>query len=573
MNHAANKRTWLKLSAWILCLADFQASLPQARPPASSFFLVDAANSVGLNFKQNNFATSEKYPFETLGGAVAVLDYNNDGAQDLLFLNGSPSPTHLKMDPRSLNRLYRNTGKGTFVDVTQTSGLSGAGKKGYPQGVATGDYDNDGFTDVYITNFGDNILYHNNRDGTFSDVTQSAGVAMRDYPFKASACWVDVDNDGLLDLFVTRYFRWNFKDNGGDYCGEKKPGWRTYCAPDVFKPLPNALFKNNGNGTFTDVSEKAGLNKSQGKGMGVAIADYDNDGRMDIFVANDKTPNFLYHNEGNGAFKEVALRAGVSANDSGVMVSGMGCDFKDYNNDGLPDIFYTVLIRQSFTLFVNQGKGFFQDFTFPSNLGVLTSRHSGWSSKFLDLDNDGWKDLVTAGSHVIDNIQLFEPDTPYKESCFYYRNLGNGKFEDLSRGMGPDFQTVGAFRGLAAGDFNNDGSLEVVTSRLGDMPVFFRKKGEPPNHWLLVQLRGTRSNRDAIGAKIKLTLGSSQSLYEHVTTANGIYSACDKRVHFGLGRETRIVSLEIRWPSGTLQRLENVKPNQLMTIREPDQEE
>jgi hypothetical protein len=552
---------------WVICLCYFQ--LPSVPARTESFFLADISGPAGLTFRQNNFATSEKYPFETLGGAVAIFDYDNDGAPDLLLLNGSPSPEHLKTDPQSSNRLYRNTGKGSFADVTQGSGLDGTGKKSYPQGVAVGDYDNDGFSDVYVTSYGDNILYHNNGDGTFSDVTARAGVAMSRHPFKASACWVDVDNDGLLDLFVTHYFQWTFKDNSGDYCGEKKPGYRTYCTPDVFKPLPNVLFKNNGNGTFSDISEKAGLSKSLGKGMGIAIADYDNDGRMDIFVANDKTPNFLYRNEGQGIFKEVAMQAGVFANENGAMVSGMGCDFKDYNNDGLPDIFYTVLIKESFTLFLNQGKGLFQDATFPSTLGVISSRHSGWSAKFLDLDNDGWKDLVIAGSHVIDNIELYEPEARYKEPCFYYRNLGNGKFQDLSKEMGPDFQVVGAFRGLASGDFDNDGSLEVVVSRLNDAPVLFKKKGGSANHWLLVQLRGTRSNRDGIGAKLKLTTAAGRSLFEHVTTANGIYSASDKRVHFGLATETKIASLEIYWPSGIFQKMENIRADQLLIVTEP----
>lgn len=551
-----------------LCAGVTGSSQDKAAPP-EAFTLTNVAAAAGLVFKQHNYATDLKYPFETLGGAVAVLDYDNDGALDILFLNGTPSPEHLKSDPRSWNRLYRNTGKGAFVDVTEQSGLSGAGKKGYPQGVAVGDYDNDGFVDVYVTNFGDNILYRNNGNRTFTDVTAKAGVAMSAHPFKASASWVDVDQDGLLDLFVTQYFQWTFKDNSDDYCGDKKPGHRTYCTPDVFKPAANVLFRNNGNGTFTDVSEKAGLHKSLGKGMGVAIADYDHDGRMDIFVANDKTPNFLYHNEGGGVLKEVALPAGVFANENGVMVSGMGCDFKDYNNDGLPDIFYTVLIKESFTLFTNLGKGLFQDHTFPSNLGVMTTPHSGWSAKFMDLDNDGWKDLLVAGSHVIDNVELYDANARYKEPCFYYRNLGNGKFADLSKAMGPDFQVAGAFRGLASGDFDNDGSLEVVASRLNDTPVLYKKQGGRTNHWLMVQLQGTKSNRDAIGAKLKLTLGSGANLYEHVTTANGIYSASDKRVHFGLGRETRISFLEITWPSGTVQRVEKPKADQLLLVTEP----
>jgi len=292
-------RAFLLRASAALCLCAFFAAVAAERGKSPEPFLFEnMAERAGIKFRQINFATGYKYPFETLGGAVTALDYNNDGWVDLLFLNGAPSPGHVRTDPASFNCLYRNNGDGTFTDVTETSGLSGRGIKGYPQGVAVGDYDNDRFADIYVTSYGDCVLYHNNGDGTFTDVTAKAGVAMTRHPFKASACWLDADNDGKLDLFVTHYFQWTFEENSDDYCGMNKPGYRTYCTPDVFKPLPNVLFRNNGDGTFTDISELAGLNKSLGKGMGVAIADYDNDGRMDIFVTNDKMPNFLYHNEG-----------------------------------------------------------------------------------------------------------------------------------------------------------------------------------------------------------------------------------------------------------------------------------
>jgi hypothetical protein len=539
--------------------------------PLTSFVVEDIASRAGLNFKENNFATDTKYPFETMGGAVAALDFNNDGYLDLLFLNGAPSPSHLRTNSDSFNRLYKNNGPSlTFTDVTESSGLSGKGIPGYPQGVAVGDYDNDGFVDVYVTNFGDNVLYHNNGDGTFTDVTAKAGVAMSGHPFKASACWLDVDNNGLLDLFVARYFDWTFKEHADYYCGDRKPGFRTYCRPDVFKGLPNVLFRNNGDGTFTDVSAESGIGKYLGKGMGVAVADYDNDGWMDILVVNDKAPNFLYHNKGRGVFEEVAINAGVWANESGQFVSGMGCDFKDMNNDGLPDIFYTDLITETFTLFVNRGNGIFEDRTFPSRLGSLTSAHSGWSTKFMDWDNDSWKDILAAGSHVLDNSELYNRRALYKEPCFFYHNLGNGQFEDVSKNLGPDFQVAGAYRGLAVGDFDNDGSLEAAFSRLNDTCVFYKKKGEPAGNWLLLSLRGTRSNRDAIGARVELTLPSGLRLYEHVSTANGIYSASDKRVHFGLGKESMVPSLQITWPSGIVQRLEYVKADQILKITEPE---
>jgi hypothetical protein len=393
---------------------------------------------------------------------------------------------------------------------------------------------------------------------------------MHGHPFKASACWIDFDNDGWLDLFVTHYFEWTFEKNADDYCGQRKQGYRAYCRPGEFKPLPNVLFKNNHDGTFTDVSEEAGLNRYLGKGMGVAIADYDNDGWMDIFVTNDIMPNFLYHNEGNGTFREVAARAGVYANENGVLVSGMGCDFRDFDNDGLPDVFYTDLITETFTLFRNLGKGFFADVSFPSNVGLFSSSHSGWSTKFMDWDNDGWKDILSAGSHVLDNAQLSNPVARYKEPCYFYRNLGNGKFEDLSRSLGPDFELAGANRGLAVGDFDNDGSLEAAVCRLNDTPLFFKKTGTSTGNWILLQLRGTRSNRDGIGAKVQVTLSSGLKQYDHVSTANGIYSASDKRLHFGLGTETLVKTLEISWPSGVKQTLENVKGNQLLVITEPE---
>jgi enediyne biosynthesis protein E4 len=536
----------------------------------SNFEVENFAASAGLNFKQNNFATESKYPFETMGGAVAAFDYNNDGLPDLLFLNGAPSPDHVRSDPASFNRLYKNLGNCRFQDVTDASGLSGKGVKGYPQGIAVGDYDNDGFEDVLITNFGNTLLYHNTGSGTFIDVTSWAGVSMPGAPFKASAAWIDIDNDGWLDLFVTRYFQWTMEENQSTYCGEHKPGFRTYCRPQTFQPLPNALFRNNHDGTFTDVSESSGIDRCLGKGMGVAIADYDNDGWMDIFVTNDIMPNFLFHNERNGTFKEVAASAGVYTNENGLPVSGMGCDFRDYNNDGLPDIFYTDLHSESFTLFLNIGKGLFQDHTFPSNLGQFSSAHSGWSTRFMDWDNDGWKDILAAGSHVLDNSELYNPRAHYQEPCFFYRHLGNGKFQDLSSQLGSDFQASGANRGLAVADFDNDGQLEVAVNRLNNTPLLFKKRGNSSGNWLLIQLRGTRSNRDAIGAKVRLILASGLSQYDHVSTANGIYSASDKRLHFGLGKEMEVKELEISWPSGTVQKLSGTKSNQVLRIVEPE---
>jgi hypothetical protein len=570
MSAGCSSGTWHMRATASLCLATLSSpALLLAASARPSFVLVNEAQRRGVRFVQNNFATDMKYPFETLGGAVAALDYNNDGWVDLLFLNGAPSPGHLRTDPASANRLFKNTGNGVFVDVTEESGLSGLGLKGYPQGVAIGDYDNDGYVDILVTNYGDNVLYHNDGNGHFTDVTAKAGVAMKGPPLKASAAWLDFDNDGYLDLVVTRYFDWSFEHNSDTYCGERKPGHRIYCDPDVFKPLPSALFHNNGDGTFTDVSEQSGFSQSLGKGMGVAIADYNGDGRMDVFVTNDKMPHFLYRNDGSGKFTEVGLAAGVSANDTGAMVSGMGCDSKDVDNDGWPDIFLTDLITNAFTLFMNQGKGFFLDRTFPSAIGPFSVAHSGWSNKILDIDNDGWKDVFIAGSHVVDNVDLYNASAHYKEGCFLYRNLGQGRFEDLSSSVGPDLSVAGAWRGVAVADFDNDGNQEIAVSQLNGPAAFFVRHGGPANNWMLLDLKGTKSNRDGIGARVKLALASGRALYEHVTTANGIYSASDKRVHFGLGAETHVSYLEISWPSGIVQRIESPAINQVLRVVEP----
>jgi hypothetical protein len=541
-------------------------SAPPAPPPP--FVLVNEAEARGVHFVQKNFATEFKYPFETLGGAVAALDYDRDGLVDLLFLNGAPSPEHVRSDPASFNRLFRNTGKGQFVDVTLESGLSGAGIKGYPQGVAVGDYDNDGYPDVLVTNYGENVLYHNDGHGHFTDVTAKAGVAMPRHPLKASAAWLDYDNDGWLDLFVTHYFEWTLAEHKDVWCGRQQGGHRIYCDPDVFKPLPNALFRNNHDGTFTDVSQQVGLNQSLGKGMGIAVADYDGDGRVDVFVTNDRMPHFLFHNEADGKFRQVAFEAGVAANESGTVVSGMGCDFEDFDDDGRPDIFLSDLVRDVFTLFVNQGKGLFVDRTFPSGVGSASLAHSGWSVKMLDIDNDGRKDLFVAGSHVVDNVELYSPGAKYKEGCFLYRNVGEGRIEDLSERVGPDLQVAGAWRGVAVADLDNDGTLEVAVNQLNGPAALLVKKGGAPNNWIVLDLEGTKSNRDAIGARVRLVQPSGRTLHAHVSTANGIYSASDKRVQLGLGAEPSIAYVEITWPSGIVQRVEQPAINRVLHVVE-----
>ncbi|MFN8094463.1 MAG: CRTAC1 family protein [Vicinamibacteria bacterium] len=558
----------LRPLALLAALAVPLAPAAPAPPPAAPLRIVDEAKARGVTFVQRNHATEFKYPFETLGGAVAALDYDADGRIDLLFLNGAPSPGHVRTDPATFNRLYRNAGGGRFEDATAGSGLSGEGLKGYPQGVAVGDYDNDGYPDVFVTSYGDNVLYHNDGNGRFSDVTARAGVAMPRHPLKASAAFLDYDNDGWLDLFVTHYFEWSVEKQGDVWCGHREKGHRIYCDPDVFEPLPNALLRNNGDGTFTDVSARVGLDRYAGKGMGVAVADYDGDGRVDVFVTNDRSPHFLYRNGADGRFTETAFFAGVAANESGTMVSGMGCDFEDIDGDGRPDVFLTDLVRDVFTLFVNQGDGTFVDRTFPSGLGEATMGHSGWSTRILDLDLDGWKDIFVAGSHVVDNVSLYNPSSKYEEGCFYFRNRGDGRFEDATPTVGPDLSKQGAWRGLAVADYDGDGSLEMAVSRLNGGAALFAARGGPPRHWLVVDLRGTRSNRDGIGARVRAVLASGRTLHAHATTAHGIYSASDRRVHFGLGTDD-VARLEVDWPSGARQRIDRPGVDRVLRVEEP----
>ena len=430
-----------------------------------------------MRFVQKNFATDMKYPFETLGGAVAALDYDNDGRVDLLFLNGAPSPEHVRTDPATFNRLFRNTGGGRFVDVTLESGLSGAGIKGYPQGVAVGDYDNDGHVDVLVTNYGDNVLYHNEGNGRFTDVTARAGVAMPRYPLKASAAFLDFDNDGWLDLFVTHYFQWTLAENADDWCGRREKGHRIYCDPDVFKPLPNALLRNNRDGTFTDVSDRGRPRSAPREG----------DGRRRRRLRRGRADGRLRHQR-PGAALPVPQRRGREAVGGGLR--GRGGRQRDGRHglghglrlQGLrrrrlarhlpdrPDAGHLHAVR-------NQGKGFFLDRTFPSGIGGASAGHSGWSTKLLDLDNDGAKDIFVAGSHVVDNVALYSPGAKYEEGCFLYRNTGQGRIEDLSANVGPDLTTPGAWRGVAVADLDNDGTLEVAVSRLNGHSRPLREEG------------------------------------------------------------------------------------------------
>jgi len=534
--------------------------------PHRGFENVAAASGVG--FRHRASKTSQKYLPETMGGGVAMLDYNNDGLLDLFFVNGAaltdPMPKGAKpdkSDPSYWNRLYRNNGDGTFTDVTAQAGVRG---EGYGMGVAVGDFDNDGWPDLYVTNLGRNNLYRNNRDGTFTDVTEKAGVSGSGW--SVSACFVDYDRDGWLDLIVTRYLDWDFDRNV--FCGEKRPGYRAYCHPNEFAPTTHLVFHNNGDGTFSDVSKKCGIGAVPSKGLGIAIGDFDLDGWPDIVIANDSWPQQLFRNNRNGTFTESAVQTGMAFDEDGKTFAGMGVDFADYDNDGWPDVFVNALASQRYALFRNSKGKSFDYVSGDTGIARATVSHSGWGTALVDYDNDGWKDLLVAQGHVMDNIELTQPSAKYREPMLIMRNR-KGTFEDVSASGGDVFRTAFAARGAAFGDLNNDGWIDVAVNCNDGPAVVLMNRGGNGNHWVLIKTIGARSNRDGIGAGIRLVSASGDEQRAFVSAAGSYASSNDKRVHFGLGSSAHIRLIEVTWPSGIVQRLENIEGDRVLTIREP----
>jgi hypothetical protein len=516
----------------------------------------------GIGFVLNNCATPQKHQIETMMAGVAAFDYDNDGWLDLYFANGASLPEFDKSDPKFFNRLYRNKGNGMFEDVTLKTGVRG---KGYSMGVATGDYDNDGNVDLYVTGVNHNQLFRNNGDGTFTDVTERAGIAAV-HPkygktYAVSAGWLDYDNDGWLDLLVVNYLNWDLRT--APPC--KSKGIRAYCNPNSFAGQPNMLFRNKRDGTFTDVSEAAGIGRHIGKGMGAAFADYNGDGLTDIFVANDTFRNFLFTNKGDGTFEEGGILAGVAFNENGKSIAGMGADFRDVDNDGRPDIFVTAMVGDTFPLYRNMGNSF-DDVTSSAGIALPTIRMTAWGNGVYDFDNDGLKDLFTANGAILDNSMEID-NLPYELPNSLLRNEGNCTFTDVSRQAGKSFTSPLAHRGAAFGDFNNDGRIDIVTTGLNAKPELFINRTANNHHWLIVRLIGKKSNRDGLGAKLKLTAGKVVQ-YNHATTSVGYSSSSDKRAHFGLGSESKVASLEIIWPGGAKQTLADIKADQVVTVNE-----
>jgi len=511
-----------------------------------------------IAFKHDNAATAQRYLIETMGSGAAWIDYDNDGFLDLYLVNSAATKAYKPAQPLR-SALYHSNGDGTFTDVTAKAGVAAVDLFG--MGVAVGDYDNDGFEDLYVVGYGRSILYHNNGNGTFTDVTAKAGVANVG-KWGSSAAWFDYDRDGKLDLIVANYV--DFMPEGNLICiNEGRPA---YCHPNKYHGQIPTLFHNEGNGVFTDVSRVSKLGLKPGNGLGVVCFDYNGDGWTDVFLANDSMDNFLYRNKGDGTFEEVGIEAGVALGEDGKPEAGMGTDAADYDRDGLPDLFVTHLDLEYNRLYHNEGNGFFSDATFASKLGAGTFRMSGFGTRFIDYDNDGWRDLFIVNGHVLDNIRYFHGGTEYAEPKKVYRNVG-GTFQDVTKQLGPDLADPRVSRAAAFADYDNDGDMDVLVTNSGDRPQLLRNDGGNRNHWLEVRLIGTRSNRDGIGAKVKIVSdGISQS--DEAKGGMSYQAAHDPRLHFGLGNATRITALNVIWPSGTVTKLTNIPADQCITIKE-----
>jgi enediyne biosynthesis protein E4 len=565
MNHPTSHHRLVSLTAWLLIA--LVAREMRTQPPthnAAGLSFENRQPQSGVDFVLNNGTTVDKPIIDSIPGGVALLDYDNDGFLDIFFANGARIPSLSKEGPSFYNRLYHNNHDGTFTDVTEKAGLSGTG---YSIGVAAADFDNDGWTDLYVTGINHNMLYRNNHDGTFTDVTEKAGVSGVNSEGKkllsVSAAWIDYDNDGRLDLFVTNYLDWSPETS--KVCG--LPGKRLSCPPSLYVGEPNILYHNNGDGTFTDVSKSTGIADQIGKGMGVALADYDADGWMDIFVANDNQRNFLFKNRQGKGFDEVGVEAGVAYTEDGIPVSSMGVDFRDYRNDGRPGIFITALGGETFPLYRNEGNDLFSMETYPANIGFSTYKMSGWGAGIVDLNNDGYKDLFSANSHVSENADI-DPQQHYLQRNAIFENMKDNTFQDVSVHAGPGLSLRAAHRGAAFGDLNNDGKVDIVVSVIAGHAELLYNTTANGNHWLLIQTIGTKSNRDGIGTQIKLTSQSGSVQFNQVTTAGSYASSSDKRVHFGLGADTLVKEITLRWPSGTVQTLHNVKADQILKVTE-----
>jgi enediyne biosynthesis protein E4 len=549
---------------FMFCLGVGLSQAPTSAPPPAAIRFEEIAAKAGLRFQLRNGASGQFHQLELTAGGVAVLDYNNDGCTDIFFTNGASLPSLRKTGPEYYNRLFRNNCDMTFTDVTAEAGLAG---EGYSIAVSIGDFDNDGFADIFVAGVKGNHLYRNLGNGRFADVTGKAGLGGKDAKFGSmwavSAGWLDYDNDGWLDLFVSNYVVWDSAT--APRCGT--PQQPFYCHPRAYDGLPGQLFHNNHDGTFSDVSQASGIGRHIGKGMGVAFGDIDGDGLTDIFVANDSVRNFLFHNRGDGTFEEIGLEDGVALRDDGFAIAGMGADFRDYDNDGKPDLLVSGILNDSFQLFRNLGgsKGFDDD---AQRTGVTmgTRQFTGWGLGMYDFDNDGWKDLFFALSHLSQLDRYLGRDSALPNHVF--RNRGGKKFEDVSAGAGPEFQKAGMHRGVAFADFDNDGRIDAVVTVENAPAKLFHNITGGDSHWLAIRLKGRRANRQGLGAVVHVHLADGRDLYNEATTAVGYASSSEGLVRFGLGSSREAEGIEIRWPGGTVQRMANIPADRIVDVVE-----
>ncbi len=550
--------TFFFYEPFFVCFLLLLISSPASATPPK---FTSVTKEAGIHFKHHDGARGQRYFIEPLGGGAAFLDYNNDKFQDIYFVNGADLSLlpkgRLDRDEPPRNALYRNNGDGTFTDVARAAGVADIG---YGMGCAVGDYNNDGFPDLYVTNFGANIFFRNNGDGTFTDVTTETGTG--DTRWGTSCAFVDYDNDSFLDLYVTNYVKYTIESD--QICMNK--GVRVYCDPRLYEGELDILYHNNGDGTFTDVTEFASFSGATGRGLALAWGDYDDDSDMDVYIANDADQNFLYRNDGDGTFTDVSLTAGVGFSEDGEPENGMGVDFGDYDNDGRLDLIVTNFQGQTNTLYHNEGHGLFSEVSYASKIGTMSLPYLAWGVSFCDYDNDGYQDLFVANGHLDENVQAFNPTGFYQQPNLLFRNNRDGTFDEVGVNSGFGIRLEKVSRGFAYSDYDNDGDLDLLVTNLRGSPDLLENRGGQ-NTWLTLKLVGTRSNRDAIGARVKVTTGNLIQIRE-VRSGSSYLSQNDMRLHFGLGKHRRIDSIEFRWPSGLQERLEEVEVNQALTLVE-----
>ena len=553
------------ISLYLLILVAVFAPSVTAAPAGSdtSIQFVDVTQEAGIHWKHTDGRSGQKYFMETLGSGAAFFDYDADGDADLYFVNGAPLPGY-GTEEIPTNRLYQNNGDGTFTDVTE---IAGVGDTDYGHGCAVGDYNNDGQLDLYVTNYGVNRLYRNNGDGTFTDVAEAAGVT--EPRWSTSCAFADYDRDGNLDLYIVNYIVFDIAEN--PWCGLKEKGLRAYCEPDNFPAQSDTLFRNNGDGTFTDVTKSAGIYNTTGKGLGVVWGDYNNDGTLDIYIANDSTENLFYRNNGDGTFEEIGFMVGVALSEDGAPENGMGTAFGDWNNDGWFDLTVTNYAQQTNTLYHNDADGFFTDATATTKTAQVTYPYLGWATAFIDYDNDGYQDLFVANGHLHDNLAELGQEGTYGQRNLLFRNNRNDTFTESSETLGAGMKLEDVSRGATFADYDSDGDIDIVVTNSNAPPRLLRNDGGNRKNWLQIRLIATNGSTDAIGARVAVTTGELTQTRE-VKSGDGYLSQRDLTLHFGIGDYESVDSIAVRWQSGVEQRIQDVAANQLLTLEESKNE-